>query len=794
MRTKAVADELVQRLTQITGAPFEVKSGDGSAGIVVGTITEFPDAALNKPLEVRNGFDGKEAFVIRTEPHRLRLIGATELGASHAVFALLEHFGCRWFFQTPEWEVIPQRSDLKVRLRLDDRPAILARRIWYGGGFFEPGGESRPVKDYIAWARHNRMAQSFTVQCQHIWQAIIADSKAVFDKHPEFRALVDGTRQGDQLCVSNSGLRKVAVEWALNFLKNNPDADMVSMEPSDGGGQCECVPCKQLGTISDRVFTLANEVAREVADAYPGKMVGLYAYNEHSEPPRFELEPNVYVQLTAGFTRGRYTFDELVEAWPKKCKNMGFYEYFSVWPWDYDQYPGGRANDLGYIRKQLPYYFRRGATSLDCESSANFGLHGRGYYLANKLMWNPQADVEAILNDFHEKAFGPAAGAMRRFYERFDRGNKPLVSSHLLALGFRDIEEASKLAVGRADVQARLDQIKQYLRSVHLRWLVDRNPDKLKKKELTLAAIIQGYRTRYSYMTHFVAIRGAWAAEAAKEFDEPTWAPEEASKNKPWMVDRPYSHEEVEAEFQEGLAFFRPDPVEEKHFTTNLVRVKFNSATNSAPVKSVQAYQWSLPYAFYSTNREPLELNVIAGTISHYRNMAPARWKVIDAKGNVVSTNRVPLDGKVHNIRVEVSSPGAYFLDFDDSTAGWRIEVEAGRPATIMLERGRRVEHAGWMQPIYFYVPKGTTEIQYYWAGKPHLVHGPDGEILKEVKTTGEFIKIAVKEGSDGKTWHFTQMMLGSLWFFNVPNYLAASPEALLTPREVAEKDGLLPN
>ena len=28
-------------------------------------------------------------------------------------------------------------------------------------------------------------------------------------------------------------------------------------------------------------------------------------------------------------------------------------------------------------------------------------------------------------------------------------------------------------------------------------------------------------------------------------------------------------------------------------------------------------------------------------------------------------------------------------------------------------------------------------------------------------------------------------LALGHLWFFNVPNYLAASPDALLVPREI---------
>src|SRR5687768_8484924 len=56
--TKAVAAELAQYLGKIAGATFEVTSGDASGGgIVLGTLAEFPDEALAKPLAVR-GFDG----------------------------------------------------------------------------------------------------------------------------------------------------------------------------------------------------------------------------------------------------------------------------------------------------------------------------------------------------------------------------------------------------------------------------------------------------------------------------------------------------------------------------------------------------------------------------------------------------------------------------------------------------------------------------------------------------------------------------------------------------------------
>jgi len=92
--TKAVAQKLAVYLSRMTGAKFEVTTGEGRRGIVLGTLADFPKPPLYEPLAIRNDFDGKEAFAIRTERERLLLIGATELGASHA-------HGQLWFFNAP---------------------------------------------------------------------------------------------------------------------------------------------------------------------------------------------------------------------------------------------------------------------------------------------------------------------------------------------------------------------------------------------------------------------------------------------------------------------------------------------------------------------------------------------------------------------------------------------------------------------------------------------------------------------------------------------------------------------
>ncbi|MFW6172117.1 MAG: DUF4838 domain-containing protein, partial [Planctomycetota bacterium] len=461
-----LAGELAGYLQRISGAAFEVVRGDGSSGIVLGTLREFPYPAWEDALAVEGG-DGREAYGVQTQPGRVLILGATDVGLDRGITRLLETIGCRWFFPHEVWHVVPKLKKVTVTLDETDRPAMLARRIWYGWGMWD--GKVRD--DYERWARRNWLGDSITVSAGHSWQQIIREKQEVFEKHPEYLALrtVNGgdtetqERGGEKFCIANAGVAAVCKQWAIKRLQEDPSRDMVSMEPSDGGGHCECRACSQMGTVSERVFTLVNEVAAAVEEAFPGKYVGTLAYNMHTEPPSFRLRPNVFVQMTAGFTRGRYTFDELLDIWPTKVDQFGVYEYLNVWAWTRDMPGAARGANVAYIRERFPLYYRKGARTMSCESGSNFGVNGLGYLVASRLMWNPEADVDAILADFYQEAFGPAAAVMQQYYERFDGDNRPLLSDHLLALAHQDLAEASRLAAGHADVLARLGDLKLYL-------------------------------------------------------------------------------------------------------------------------------------------------------------------------------------------------------------------------------------------------------------------------------------------------------------------------------------------
>ena len=644
-------------------------------------------------------------------------------------------------------------------------------------------------RDFETWKRRNRMAQSCRTSTGHAWQSVILQNKETFDAHPEYLALVKGNRRGPQLCVSQPEVRRIATEWALRRLRLKPELDMISMETSDGLNHCECAKCIAMGTVSDRAFGLANEVARAVDQEFPGKMVGMLAYSDHSVPPSGELEPNVYVQSTAGYIHGKFTFEELIELWRKKTSNYGFYEYYSVWQWDADQLPGGRANNMQYLVDRIRQYRDAGATSVLGEASNDWGLHGRGYYLANRLMWNPDLDPEAILNDFYERAFGTAALVMRRYFERFDRGSQPLMSTHLLGLGFRDIDEASRLTRDDPAIQARLNHLKQYLHYVRLRWDIDHNRDDVDlRKRATFQALTWCHRTRYSYMNHWAAMWFSWSKQAAEEFEEPSWSARQRELKLPWAVDAPVSAAETERVFQSDLQYFHPQKLRERTFSTELVHPDFVNPKRIKTRALQMRFQRGRQFAIGSRRCEDIVFQIQTGIIKGYRHRPDAHWKIMTSGDDrLLAEGRLPLDGEQHEIRFQPTKAGVFILDVNDSGAAFGVSSVADTPISVLLERAQPVRHLGqFKEPVFFFVPKGTRRLQFYWEGgrlKPRLFD-PEGNQIAEITANGEYVSVDIPSGMDGISWHFRRFAPKQFWLVNAPNHLAAAPSGLIIPRD----------
>lgn len=791
-RQRELAAELADYLEQISGATFAVTTGDGRAGIVLGTPRQFAAPYWTKALEIR-GRDGFEAYGIRTTTNRLLVLGATDLGLDRGLTRLLHELGCRWFFPGKTWRIVPKRKRVAVDLDVTDRPALLSRVIWWDWGPWD--GQAR--RDHQEWMRRNWMGESLKVRCSHAWQRIIAENRSTITAHPEYLAwrpskendTGGGERGGSKLCTTNPEVIELCRQYALDYFARHPDEDMVSLEPSDGGGYCECAQCRATGSVPERVHALTNEVAKAVAAEYPGKYVGTYAYSLHSEPPSFGMAPNVYVQITAGFTRGRYTFLQLIDQWAKHVRQLGIYEYFAVWAWGRDLPGRPRGSNLAYLAERIPYYAAHRATTMSCESAADYGICGLGYLVASRLMWNPHVNVTAVCQDFYDKAFGPAAAVMKLYYDRFDAGNKPLLSDHLLAQQYRTVAQASRLAADRPDVLARLDDVKLYLHYVRLMRALETSRGKEARLKALFPVLNLAYRTRHRYIVHSTGIRGRYATYYLRGLQQPADWDYRKTKGKPaWCTGGDYTHDEVERLFQEGLHRFKLQHFARRMFSTDLVPGDFAPFPHGGA--ALLRFQGGESFLMLSRRGEPLTFRLLTGVIAWYRDRRPTEWTVTDGKGNAVSSGTLPLDGKWHPVHVVVPRAGLYHFSLNDFGAGWQLDYDPGKPYVWALERGRRAYSMGNHGWLYFYVPSGAKTIAYHVEGSAHSVLDGDGKQVARIDhQPGNVVVVPVPPGQAGRVWCLKGLSRTHLWFFNCPNYLAAHAQDLLVPEETLKRE-----
>jgi hypothetical protein len=833
---RGVADDLAKYLGKISGAKFEVQTGDGARGIVLGNIKDFPHPNLNDALRI-NGFEGKEAFAIRTTPGRVLLLGATDLGASDAAYRMLDELGCRWLTPHPNWEVIPSTPDLRWSLDITDRPQIISRSIWWHAAF---GSEAEfPIyraaqaaagqsgKGWSAnaegrdWKRRNNHNSSLAINAGHNWHSVILANKAAFDAHDEYWPLINGRRvRGNPLHlqpdIGNPEVRKMFVQYARDYFTKNSNADMVALDANDGGAFSQSPEFKALGTISDAVFGMANEVARMLQKEFPGKMVGVYSYREHSDLPHFALEPNVHVQFTGLIMASEYSRKELLQQWAAAHANMGFYDYYAAYEWFYDQLAGANAADMNYLANRIREEVQSNAVSIDGQSSNSWFLLGLGHSVANRLMWDPNQDAEKLRHDFLQSAFGPATETMTHFYDLWRPENSPIISRNLIYAMYLDLQKAEREARQDTGVLARLNDIKQYLRFIELDTKLKAIPKTApyEEREKAFIKLFQHiYRTRFTYSTHYyLATQFLWQqrAEAAgivlvtpgkpKETLNKELLPLTPAPQNPWKrINVPYTPQEIEANFASGLEYFKSPVVEEQTYSEDLVPIDWSKTQDFSKVKPLST-QWyiqgsTVRYAIYSPDGQPLKISIRPSVLNG--NIAARPYTLRDATGKVILEDSIrPNDppSTPQQLELRFPKPGVYVWEITDASAGFLwLEIPETATATIFLKRKGDSEQGPAPRPFrYLYVPRGTKEIQYFftsWTNK-HKVIAPDGRVLYEGPNTDGYNTLAVPPGMDGKVWAF-DVRLGQFWPANLPPFFALSPEKLMVPREVAKNDGL---
>ena len=418
---KELADYL-HRIGNIT-LPVVAEPAAGTSQILVG-----PSDTVKKLLpEVDFARLKADEIIIRTVGDRLILAGGRPRGTLYAVYTFLEdQAGCRWWTSTERF--IPQKKELLVGdLNLRYVPPFIYRESFYT--------EVNNNPDFAACLKvnghHNRIGPDKGGHLEILGFVHTADRllppEKYFAKHPEWYSEINGKRRNDaQLCLTNPEMRAELVKNALAWIDKNPHAGFISISQNDRYDYCTCPKCRALdeaeGSPSGSLLTFVNAVAAEIEKKYPDMLVETLAYQYTRQPPK-TVKPrhNVVIRLCSiecDFLRpltdpANAGFQKDIEGWKKISSQLYIWDYVT----DFSQYLMPHPN-LQVIGPNLRYFAANNVIGVfeegDYGSTVGEFLRMRAWVMAH-LLWNPQADADALTDEFLQGYYGAAAPFLKEY-------------------------------------------------------------------------------------------------------------------------------------------------------------------------------------------------------------------------------------------------------------------------------------------------------------------------------------------------------------------------------------------
>lgn len=787
----AIANDFIAELRKAGSFQFNIENdrqANGRNEIVFMLRHKADERGVKYPKSLRSF--NPEGYYIKSSANRVDFIGNTVLALQQASFDYLEQLGFRYYLPGETWNIIPSISTPFIQYEKLAQPLYEFRSFANGQGYYR---NKKVENDFNSWAKANRLGGSFPIRVGHSYQTIVSNNAEIFKKHPEYFAnKIDQTSSPSaaKFNVANKQLIDLVINDAIKRLsvldKTGQFMNMISMEPSDGGGFCTSPECLRIGNASDQVFYLTNAVARAVQKENPGIWVGNLAYNEHIEPTKYDLEPNIFVMVTNGFNRTKYTTNELLEKWSRKAKKVGVYEYLSVYAWDNDLPGRSNATKLEFLKKSIQGYYENGARVYLAETNIGWISKGLGQYVVSKLLWDYRLNIDSIANDFYSKAFGSAAPVIKRLYDSWQSSSGGLISDNSLADWLQWVKEADQM-VSDNRVKERLNQIKIYLHYLVLYKRLKTNPntDNLNK------AMNFAYRTfdasafaTVPVMTSLPFHSGFKGYGIYDRKDHP-WMRESKQLNSKEINsifnDDLRSVKKVEGlkAFEYGKKFSRPPKIQlspkmkpgnlAPSFTgeTNfLIRIDKKSADNFLEVKS--------GWAARPADAKPVTIKVYK--YLQYQSLKNEADVIFSAEQSEKLLNK--------KISLESLEPGDYLLRVEDQYKMFALKFSPDVTFSVMMnaERTLLTSSVTGLNTFYFSVLPGTKRFIIH-KSKVLKLMSPTGRLLEYTANKQESIVVEVKENETGLWQIFAQA--GGLHIEGVPPYLGVVPDKMLLPADL---------
>lgn len=343
----------------------------------------------------------KDGYIFKRFDNNLIIAGGSQNGVLYGVYSLLESIGFRKYTADDDVQ-IPAGNEITLAQNDVIVPYIKYRTTSY----YDAGNP-----EYASW--HKLSSRDIWGLFVHTFEVLIPPEK--YGKtHPEYFSLINGKRNPvTQLCLSNEEVFDTLVTELKKRIAENPKATYWSVSQNDNDKYCQCESCTKLnekygGVPSGSIIWFVNKVARE----FPDKVISTLAYwYSRAAPGNITIEPNVNIMLcNIESTRERPVFDT-DPAFTSDLQDWGKIS-LDILIWDYNiQFanPVSPFPNLHTIGPNIKFYTNNNVRSLFMQATGQKGEFGHlRAYLICKLMWNPNADPNTIINDFLNGYYGAA--------------------------------------------------------------------------------------------------------------------------------------------------------------------------------------------------------------------------------------------------------------------------------------------------------------------------------------------------------------------------------------------------
>lgn len=719
-----------------------------------------------------------DAFYIKVNNQLIDVRSESVNGLRNGVYWYLKQLGFRYYFPGEIWQHIPRLQTAFKPVEKTVAPSFSHRRIWYAYGT----GSKQADNDYNKWFEANLLGGD-QVSAGHSYDGIVNRNKAVFLQHPEYFAqkVAKGKTPPDpKFEPGNEELVQLVIRDAFaqieSGIKNSgrPPA-MISMDPSDGGGFSTSASALKIGGPSEQAFYLANRVAKAVRGKYPGVKIGLYAYNLHAAPPRFELEPNLVVLVATSMNQSAYRTDELIEMWKRKGVDVGIRDYYGVMAWDWDM-PGQPAGSkLSFINK-LKEFYKKGVRYFTAETNVGWISRGVGHYAASQLLWDVETNTEEIKSAFFKNMYGRGGADMEKLFQAWQTYKEAIPLDGDLYQWGQWLEDASKMESDRK-IQQRIDYVKQYLHYVYLfkQWK-SKNTDANLVQLLNYAYRVQDEGIVASYPLFRRIANSAVAGKKNMRFDDPKAVWKQNNKE--------LTHEETTKNFYADRGLMKQSEKSVRDVLPEQFKIttatKSNNAVKSKPKTSSTIRLRGGHTIVFHLQKNDASINLSTGLIKAHQ-YKKLRLSIYPYKSDLGTGNSALLLSEeilpkqpVKSISLKALQPGSYMAVIDDAGGGFTVGFTGAVSYGVVAGTQNKMWTLG-RNNLAFAV-EDKNEFQVNNSGSLTLV-SPTGRIIDLQKKKG-LITIQVNKGEKG-AWKIRNQS-GVFYLQGVVPFVSADPEFLL--------------